>query len=250
MPKLLVMIFLVVFSISNRSMADEPHIVFIVSEPEYQTEVTLPAFADAYLKPLGYKSEFVFSSKDDANRFENLDALKTADVVVVSVRRRTPPVEQMELIKSVMNSKVGLVGIRTACHAFSLRNKPAPEGEGEWPTIDADVWGGSYTNHYPVGPVAAIRLNDKEVAHPILKGITATTFPSQGSLYMVAPVNGDATLLAFGEIEGKPKEPVAWTRLRGEQRVFFTSLGHKTDFEQLAFNTMLTNAIEWAGRLK
>jgi hypothetical protein len=110
MPQLLVMIFLVVFSISSRSLADDLRVVFLVSEPEYQTEITLPAFAEASLKPLGYHSEFIFSSKDDANRFENLDALKTADVVVVSVRRRTPPIEQMELIKSVMNSKVGLVG--------------------------------------------------------------------------------------------------------------------------------------------
>ncbi len=246
----LLVISLSLFSLSDSLAADDPRVVFLVSEPEYQTEVTLPAFAEAQLKPLGYHSEFIFSSKEDANRFENLDALKTADVVVISVRRRTPPIEQMEIIKSVMNSKVGLVGIRTACHAFSLRNKPAPEGEGEWPTIDADVWGGSYTNHYPVGPVATIRLNDKEAAHPILKGITTTSFPSQGSLYMVAPVNGDATLLAFGEIDGKPREPIAWTRLRGEQRVFFTSLGHKADFEQPAFNAMLTNAIEWAGRLK
>lgn len=246
----LLVISLTLFSLSGSLAADDPRVVFLVSEPEYQTEVTLPAFAEGHLKPRGYKSEFVFSSQDDANRFENLDALKTADVVVVSVRRRTPPIQQMELIKSVMNSKVGLVGIRTACHAFSLRNKPAPEGQGEWPTIDADVWGGSYTNHYSDGPVATITLSDEAKSHPILQGISPRQFSSRGSLYMVAPVNADATLLAFGEIEGKPQEPIAWTRMRGEQRVFFTSLGHKTDFEQPAFNTMLTNAVEWAGRLK
>ncbi len=250
MSRILLLLFATLPWTGNLALADDPHIVFLVSEPEYQTEVTLPAFVEAHLKPLGYRVDFIFSSKEDDNRFESLEPLKTADVVVVSVRRRTPPVEQMEEIKAVLNSDVGLVGIRTACHAFSLRNKSAPEGHGDWPTMDADVWGGSYTNHYKAGPTATITLIEEARKHPVLRGINVSEFSSQGSLYMVAPVNKDATLLAFGKIDGEDKEPVAWVRNRGQQRVFFTSLGYKTDFDEEPFLKMLVNAIQWSGRIE
>lgn len=230
--------------------AAEPRIVFLVSEPEYETEVTLPAFAEEHLEPLGYRSEFVFSSQEDPNRFEDLEKLEAADVIVLSVRRRTPPVEQMEMIKRVVNSEVGLVGIRTSSHPFHVKNKTPPEGHGEWPGFDAQVWGGSYTNHHPAGPVSTITFADGATKHPVMAQIHPGEFTSAGSLYMVGPVASDATLLLFGESEGKPKEPVAWVRTRGEQRVFYTSLGSKGDFQNDVFEKMLVNAIGWAGRLE
>ena len=51
-----------------------------------------------------------------------------------------------------------------------------------------------------------------------------------------------------GTIEGKPAEPVAWINTAGENnaKVFYTSLGQKSDFADREFRKLLTNAVAWA----
>jgi type 1 glutamine amidotransferase len=39
---------------------------------------------------------------------------------------------------------------------------------------------------------------------------------------------------------------VAWTRQYNKSRVFYTSLGHQDDFQQPHFQSLLTNAVQWA----
>jgi type 1 glutamine amidotransferase len=55
-----------------------------------------------------------------------------------------------------------------------------------------------------------------------------------------------ASPLVIGSIPDHPAEPVAWTHRHGNSRVFYTSLGHVSDFENEAFNRLLTNAVLWA----
>jgi type 1 glutamine amidotransferase len=45
---------------------------------------------------------------------------------------------------------------------------------------------------------------------------------------------------------GQKTEPIAWTRMCGSSRVFYTSLGHPADFEQPQFRRLLVNAIRWS----
>lgn len=47
-------------------------------------------------------------------------------------------------------------------------------------------------------------------------------------------------------MEGKPAEPVAWTRSHGGAAVFYTSLGHPDEFGTPAFDQFLMNAVKWA----
>jgi type 1 glutamine amidotransferase len=83
-------------------------------------------------------------------------------------------------------------------------------------------------------------------AHPILDGVSLDSFVGGGSLYQVSPLAKTATPLVIGSIPDHPAEPVAWTHQRGTSRVFYTSLGHVSDFKSEAFNRMLTNAVLWA----
>ena len=70
------------------------------------------------------------------------------------------------------------------------------------------------------------------------------------SLYKVRPLAKTTTALLLGSIEGKPAEPVAWVnRSKFGGRVFYTSLGHRDDFKQPAFNQLLRNGIAWAAGL-
>jgi putative membrane-bound dehydrogenase-like protein len=53
-------------------------------------------------------------------------------------------------------------------------------------------------------------------------------------------------VLLWGTIPSQPPEPVAWVNTNGSSRVFYTSLGHPTDFDNLSFRRLLKNAVFWA----
>lgn len=126
---------------------DRPRAVFVIGDDEYQTEKTLPAFANSELEPLGVRCTFVIADPKTPHDFQGIEALDDADLMVVSVRRRAPTAEQMRMIRKYVESGKSVVGIRTASHAFDARGK-APEGHAEWRTFDPDVLGGHYTGHH------------------------------------------------------------------------------------------------------
>jgi type 1 glutamine amidotransferase len=228
-----------------------PHIVFMIGEDEYHTWETLPEFARKDLEPHGYKITIVSENSADKNNFPGLiDALRTADLLVLSVRRRTPPAEQLNAVRAHLASGKPLVGIRTACHAFALRptDPPAAAPLSIWQEFDPEVLGGHYTNHHPAGPPTVVTLAPRAEAHPILKGISVEKLIGAGSLYKVSPLEKGTTTLLMGAISGQPPEPVAWTHLYGNKqaRVFYTSLGHPDDFKNAEFRRLLRNGIDWA----
>ena len=61
-----------------------------------------------------------------------------------------------------------------------------------------------------------------------------------------APVAKTAQVVLWGQIDGQPLEPVAWTNQYGKGRVFYTSLGHQEDFRTPQFVTLMHNAARWA----
>jgi type 1 glutamine amidotransferase len=231
--------------------AEPAHIVMMIGEDEYHTWETLPEFAEKELKPLGYRVSIINADATDKNRFPGLiAALKDADLLVLSVRRRTPPQDELEAVRAYLQSGKPLVGIRTACHAFALRpnEKLASPELASWQEFDPEVLGGHYTNHHANGILPAISVAPGAEASPLLQGVSIAKLSGHGSLYKVNPLEPDAVPLLFGAIPDQPTETVAWTRLYGpgKARVFYTSLGHPGDFESSDFRRLLLNGIHWA----
>lgn len=225
---------------------DRPHVVIAMSEPEYETERTLPAFAKRHLGK-HFKVSLVFGDEKEGNDLPGLEVLKDADLLLVSMRRRALTPEQMKLIRDHVEAGKPVVGIRTASHALSLRGNEPPQGRVTWETFDADVFGGNYTNHYGDGPEAQITLAEGAKGNPILAGVSTEGWTSAGSLYKVSPPGARAKPLLVGTIPGEPAEPVAYsneTAFGG--KAFYTSLGHKSDFEAEPFRRLLFNALVWA----
>ena len=228
-----------------------PHIVFMIGEDEYHTWETLPAFARQELEPRGYRVTIINGRTDDKNDFPGLvEALRAADLLFLSTRRRTPPAAQLDAVRAYLASGRPLVGIRTACHAFALRpsDPPPPGGHATWQEFDPDVLGGHYTNHHAAGPTTTISTPAGAETHPILQSVRVNALIGHGSLYKVRPLAPSATPLLFGTIPGEPQEPVAWTHTYGPKhaRVFYTSLGHPDDFDNGDFRKLLLNAVRWA----
>jgi type 1 glutamine amidotransferase len=230
--------------------AEPARIVFMIGEEEYHTWETLPAFADTDLKPLGYQITVINADAQDKNNFPGLvAALRDADLLFLSVRRRTPPQDQLDAVRAFLAGGKPLVGIRTACHAFALRptDKIADPKLALWQEFDPEVIGGHYTGHHGAAKVT-ISLAPGAEAQPILKGIAADHLIGNGGLYKVSPLGDDTVPLLMGTIAGEPAEPVAWTHRYGAKqgRIFYTSLGHPEDFQNPEFHRFLVNAVVWA----
>jgi nicotinamidase-related amidase/type 1 glutamine amidotransferase len=219
------------------------HVAILMSEPEYKTEVSLTEFSRTELGK-HFKVSLVYGDAKDGSVLPGLDVLKTADLMLVSMRRRTMLPEQLAIIREFVAAGKPVVGIRTANHSFCLRNMPAPEGRVDWPEFDKDVIGGSYTNHHGAGPETKVSPAEGSNAAPeLLENVNITELVGKGSLYEVSPLQPTATPLLIGSIPDKPSEPIAWVNKRADGgTTFYTSLGHVGDFEQPAFRQLLKNA--------
>jgi type 1 glutamine amidotransferase len=151
----------------------------------------------------------------------------------------------LDLVREFVAAGKPVVGIRTASHAFHTKGTH-PEGHDEWQEFDAEVLGGNYHGHHANGITSVLKVADGMQEHPILAGVPVDSFVGSGSLYLVSPLAKRAKPLIIGSIPDHPAEPVAWTHQHGDSRVFYTSLGHVSDFQNEAFNKLLTNAVIWA----
>ena len=222
-----------------------PHLVMLISEPEYQTETTLPAFAARHLGH-DFRVTTLFGDDDDPNRFPGIEEVNDADLLLISVRRHAPPADQMQLIREFTEAGKPIVGIRTANHAFSLRGAAPPAGHAVWNDFDAQVFGGSYHGHRPGGEAVAVN-RIAGLKTPLLKAVHLPGLNYHGSLYEVAPLEPSATVLLTGMVHGAAPEPIAWTNTTNfKGRAFYTSLGHPDDFQDEAFRRLLFNALCWA----
>ena len=225
-----------------------PHVVFLIGEDEYKTWITLPAFAKKELSWRGLRVSVIEQTEGDKHSFLGLvEAMRDADLLFVSTRRRALPKEQLDAVRAHLDAGKPLIGIRTASHGFAPRGEDASKGAA-WATFDPEVLGGNYNNHHGAGPKTTVRVAPGEEANPLLIGVSLDQFSSNGSLYKVSPLKSTAKPFLIGSIPDQPTEPVAWTHSFGEKqaRVFYTSLGHPDDFENPAFRRLLLNGILWA----
>jgi nicotinamidase-related amidase/type 1 glutamine amidotransferase len=222
-----------------------PLVVFMIGEEEYRTGESLPAFATEELVWRGIRCQFAHVSAADKNDFPGLEALRDADLLFVSVRRRTPSKAQMTLIRQHLTAGKPVVGIRTASHAFGA--KPADAGHEGWDTFDVDVLGGHYEGHFGKGPVTLVKTGPKAEGNPVLTGLPAEGFRSPSTLYRNRQLAATVTPLLIGQLEGEAQsEPVAWLNTNRSSRVFYTSLGSPEDFKTSAFRRLLLNGVLWA----
>jgi type 1 glutamine amidotransferase len=239
------------FFTTQRAFAEQPHIVFLIGEDEYKTNETLPKFAEATLEPAGYRCSFIFASQDDPNRFEKIELLDDADLLFISVRRRTPPQAQMEKIKAYCESGKPLIGIRTASHAFALREGQPPEGHADWPEFDRLVLGGNYHLHHGnkegEDPKTFVWVEAQERDHPIAAELPAGEFETKNWLYKNQPLQSNTRLLMSGRVEGRePNEPVTWIHHYKGAKVFYTSMGTPEEFAGEVLPKLLLNAVKWS----
>ena len=211
--------------------ADQLNVALLSGSAEYHSDDSLSAFGDELEKIYHIHCTKILAKDGAGDAIANFEAIDAADLLVLFTRRLKPAKEQVERFKKYCESGKPIVGVRTASHALQ-----------DWLAFDKEVLGGNYNGHYKEGPVTQVSIAEKAKKHPILAGVEP--FSSKSSLYKNTGVADDVELLLTGSIPDHA-EPLAWTRVHKNARIFYTSLGSPGDFKSPMFTRLLTNALFW-----
>ena len=105
------------------------HIVLISGDEEYRSEEALPQLAKILSQRHGFHCTVLFAQNPEkpgiinANYGQNipgLEALETADLMLIFTRFRALPDEQMQFIDEYLKKGKPVLGIRTSTHAFNF----------------------------------------------------------------------------------------------------------------------------------
>ncbi len=233
-------------------------VVFLTSEDpdNYDAVAFSRGFAAAELRELRLRATVLVGNRARPTDFEGFEeAVAGASLLVIFVRRATPPPAQLDAIRAHLAAGKPLLGIRTANHAFvPPANDPLTDPAlAQWPEFVPEVLGCQNTGYETKGlPYAISRHPAAPSDSPLLVGVDPAALRGHVSMYRVLPLAEDAIPLLLGTAPGiEPAQPLAWTRLYGpnQARVFYTSLGAPEDMAQPGVRRLLVNAVRWTLRL-
>ena len=253
-----------------------PHIVFVTGDEEYRSEELAPQLAKILTVHHGFKCTVLFATNKETGEIDpqtvdnipGLEVLDTADLMVLLLRFRELPDNQMKHIIDYTNSGKPIMGLRTSTHAFkykkhkdspyakySFRDKEFEGGYGR--QVLGETWINHYGHHQKESTRGLIAKGMED--HPIVKGIDDIWGPSD--VYGITTLSGDSKPLIMGQVlmgmspEDKPNPekqlvPVAWIKTYTGQsgrtaRVFTTTMGHGGDLKNEGFRRLLVNACYW-----
>lgn len=258
------------------------HIVLVSGDDEYRSEEALPQLGKILAKHHGFKCTVLFPidpadgtiKPDFQTNIPGLEALDSADLVVLGLRFRNLPDDQMQHFEKYFESGKPIIALRTSTHSFNFpadskyakytwtSKEPGWEG-GFGKRILGETWVAHHGDHGKQS-TRGLFVPGQE-SHPILKGIKSGEIWGPTDVYTVTlPLPGDSQPLVLGEVvdgmketdppakssKNDPMMPVAWTKTyKGESgktaRIFTTTMGSATDLSNEAVRRMLVNACFW-----
>ena len=260
------------------------HVVLLAGDEEYRSEEALPMLAKILSRRHGFKTTVLFSVDDDGtinpkatSSISNPEALDSADAVVMMLRFRNWPDEQMARFDRVLQAGKPIIALRTSTHAFNGLAKGS-----KWETWNHNNAGGfgkrvlgeTWLTHWGRHKVEATRgvIEDAQRKHPVLKGVTDLF--GETDVYEAYPP-ADATVLVRGLVlqgltpdsppadyrkrratdkqeqgVNDPPMPVVWTRLHRNEngktnRILTSTLASATDFENEGLRRLFVNSVYW-----
>ncbi len=256
------------------------HIVLVSGDEEYRSEEALTQLGKILAKHHGFKCTVLFAvdPKDGTinptvvNNIPGLEALKTADLMIIATRFRDLPDEQMKYVDAYVKSGKPIIGMRTATHAFKIakgktfdRYSFDSKQEGWDGGFGRRILGETWINHHGKHGKQSTRgvIADGMKDSPLVRGCEDIWGPTD--VYTVrSPLPGDSKPVIMGQVlegmqptdkavagpQNEPMMPVAWIKTyKGEQgqtgRVFTTTMGAATDLPSEGMRRLLVNATYW-----
>ncbi len=260
------------------------HIVLLAGDEEYRSEEALPMLGKILSQRHGFKCTVLFSVDADGiinpkngKSLSDPAALDSADAVVMSLRFRSWPDEDMARLERFLHAGKPIIALRTSTHAFN--GFPAGSRWESWNYnsqggFGKRVLGETWLTHWGRHKVEATRgvIEESQRANPILRGVA--DIYGDTDVYEAYPP-ADATILVRGIVlqtlasdsapatyrktrstdkvqqdVNDPPMPVAWTRLHTNEkgttnRIFTTTMGSATDLENEGLRRLLVNSVYW-----
>lgn len=268
------------------------HIVLVSGDEEYRSEEALPMLGKILAQHHGFKCTVLFAIDENGtidptvtNNIPGLEALDSADLMIIATRFRNLPPEQMAHFEAYLESGKPVIGLRTATHAFNFSKEPdhpyarygfnSTEWDGGFGRqVLGETWV-AHHGHHKFQSTRAVPAPGMEDS-PLLSGCEDIWGPSD--VYEVTlPLPGDCKPLLMGQVltgmnptdpvfEGEyvqkrgdtetrktpndPMMPVAWTKTyTGKSgktcRVFTTTMGAATDLASEGLRRLVVNAAYW-----
>lgn len=254
------------------------HVVLISGDEEYRSEEALPQLGKILSVRHGFKCTVLFPidpqsgeiNPDHKTNIPGLEALASADLMIIATRMRTLPDEQMRHIADYVKSGRPIIGLRTATHAFELpresqyaawdwRNKETNGGFGR--IVLGETWISHHGHHKQESTRGIIAPGSED--HPIVRGCEDIWGPTD--VYGVRlPLPGDSQPLVLGQVltgmqptdtpvegaKNDPLMPIAWVKSYqlpdGKPgRAFVTTMGAATDLQSEGLRRLLVNSAYW-----
>jgi hypothetical protein len=255
------------------------HIVLVSGDEEYRSEETLPQLGKILAERQGFKCTVLFAvdPKDgtinpNVSNIPGLEALKTADLMIVALRFRDLPDDQMKHVADYVDSGKPIIGLRTATHSFNF--KPGKKyanyswNSREWDggfgrQILGETWVDHHGSHGKQSTRGLIAKGMEK--HPILTGIKSGDIWGPTDVYTVRlPLTAGCEPLVMGQVlvgmnpldkalegpKNDPMMPIAWTRTLNiadgkTTRIFTTTMGASQDLLSEGLRRLLVNAAYW-----
>jgi hypothetical protein len=256
------------------------HIVLVSGDEEYRSEEALPQLAKILSAHHGFKCTVLFAI-DPADgtinpnrnvKYPRLEALASADLMVLFTRCRDLPDEQMQQVVNYDGSGKRCGAFGTTTQAFQFKNNKTWQqwswNSKEWEGgFGKQVLGETWVSHHGRHGVESTRAIVATGAerHPILKGIRDGDIWGPTDVYTVrTPLPAGSQVLLLGQVlkgmnpgdqplegpKNDPMMPVAWVKSynsKGKQaRIFTTTMGSSQDLLSEGFRRLLVNATYWA----
>jgi hypothetical protein len=259
------------------------HIVFLSGDEEYRSEEGLPMLAGILAKRHGFKCTVLFPlnpadgtiDPNNPSNIPNIEALDSADLVVMLWRFRRLPDDKMKHFVDYLNSGKPIIALRTSTHSFAY-DKKTPSAyskfdwqDKEWPGgFGRQVLGETWVAHHGAHKKEATRgiFEPSAKNHPILHGVTELF--GDTDVYTANPL-ADSEIIARGQVltgmnrndppvEGRknqPMQPVVWVRHYKNEtgrtnKILTTTMGSSTDLQDEGLRRLLINGSYWATGLK
>ena len=161
------------------------HIVLISGDEEYRSEESCPMLAKILSVHHGFATTVLFAINPETGvinpeiqtNLPGLQALETADLVILNTRFRKLPEAQLKYFADYVNAGKPLIGIRTATHAFRC----GTHSHGiDWNNFGLNYLGEKWVAHHGKHKVEGARgvISKENAKHPILNSVKDIFAPS------------------------------------------------------------------------
>lgn len=262
-------------------------VVLVSGDEEYRSEEAVVQLGRILAKHHGFDCTILFAINPETGEIDPvcttnipyLHVLKTADVLVVNLRFRNLPDEQMQYFDEYLRRGKPVLGMRTSTHAFRIPKERMfarysfdyHDNTGNWEQgFGRKILGETWIDHHGHHGYEATRgmIAAENKTHPIVRGCE-DIFGLTDVYRIRLPLPGDSMPLVLGQVlagmkptdqpvagsKNDPMMPIAWIKTYKTEdnktgNVFTTTMGSSQDLESEGLRRLLVNAVYWLSGLE